>query len=73
MQYVVTCLVSIFDKTILNATRVQFHWAGRNSRGVTQLTGDISSLFRSNFIESIDIDQAQDFLQRLIDIPPFKE
>ena len=73
MQYVLTCLVSIFDQTILNAARVQFHWAGRNSRGVTQLTGDLSSLFRSNFTESIDINQAQDFLQRLISIPPFAE
>ena len=71
MRYIVTCLVSIFDQTILNATRVQFHWAGRNSRGVTQLTGDISSLFSSDFTESIDIDQARGFLQRLIDIPPF--
>ena len=73
MQYVVTCLVSIFDQTILNATRVQFHWAGRNSRGVTQLTGDVSSLFESDFTESIDIDQGRNFLQRLIDIPPFTE
>lgn len=37
--------VSIFDNTVLDATRVQFHWAGRNSRGVTQLTGDLVPLF----------------------------
>ena len=27
-ELIKTCLVSIFDRTILNATRIQFHWAG---------------------------------------------
>lgn len=65
-----TCLVSIFDRTILNATRVQFHWAGRNSRGVTQLAGDLQSLFEPNFVELIDASRAQAFLQKLIDLKP---
>jgi hypothetical protein len=44
-QHVVrTRLVSIFDPVILKATRVQTHWAGRASRGVTQLTGDLSGI-----------------------------
>jgi hypothetical protein len=67
-RYVVTCLVSILDKTILNATRVQFHWAGRNSRGVTQLTGNLSRVFASDFSETIDVRQARQFLQSLIDL-----
>lgn len=65
-----TCLVSIFDRTILNATRVQFHWAGRNSRGVTQLAGDLQSLFQPNFVELIDAPRAQAFLRKLIDLEP---
>src|SRR4029077_810876 len=37
---VVRCrLLSVFDDAILDATGVQFHWAGRGSRGVTQLSG----------------------------------
>jgi len=61
-----TCLVSIFDQTILRATRVQFHWAGRNSRGVTQLTGDFSPIFDSGFSEAIDTFSAEKFLKKLI-------
>jgi len=61
-------LISILDTSILNATRIQFHWAGRNSKGVTQLTGDLSSIFLSSYSESVDIDQAKIFLQRLIEL-----
>lgn len=69
-RYVVTCLVSILDQSILNATRVQYHWAGRNSRGVTQLTGNLRGVFDPDFSETIDVKQAQEFLKKLIDIPP---
>jgi len=67
---IITCLVSIFDKTILKATRIQFHWAGRNSRGVTQLTGDFVLIFSPDFSEEIDVPLAQNFLKELIDLEP---
>ena len=67
-EYIVTCLVSILDQTILNATRVQYHWAGRGSRGVTQLAGDLTSIFHPSFSENIDIARARDFLIGLIDL-----
>lgn len=69
-EVIMTCLVSIFDRTILDATRIQFHWAGRNSRGVTQLAGDLKSLFGPDFAEDIDVSTAQAFLQKLIDLKP---
>ena len=69
-RYVVTCLVSILDETILNATRVQFHWAGRNSRGVTQLTGNLSRVFAPDFSETIDVRHARQFLEGLLDLKP---
>ena len=69
-EYAVTCLVSILDEMILSATRIQFHWAGRNSRGVTQLTGDISRIFEPDFSETVNIKKARDFLQSLIDLKP---
>ena len=69
-SYVVTCLVSILDKSIVNATRVQFHWSGRNSRGVTQLSGNLSEVFDRTFSETVDVEQARKFLQELIDIEP---
>jgi len=36
-RVVTSRLVSILDTAVLRATRIHFHWAGRNSRGVTQL------------------------------------
>jgi hypothetical protein len=67
-QSLSTRLVSFLDATILAATRVQPHWAGRNSRGVTQLTGDLSSIFASNFQEAIDESAAREFLKYLIEL-----
>lgn len=61
-------LVSILDRTILAATKVQFHWAGRNSRGVTQLAGDLSMIFSPKFSEDIDTGSAKEFLKMLIDL-----
>lgn len=67
-QATVTCrLVNVFDRTILAATRVQFHWAGRNSRGVTQLTGSIRETFDPGFRETIDAEAAGDFINGLLD------
>ncbi len=68
-QALPTCLVSVLDQAILRATRIQFHWAGRNSRGVTQLTGDLSLIFQPNFQESLEVDNAKAFLRQLIEIP----
>lgn len=63
---ITTCLVAALDETILIHTRVQFHWAGRGSRGVTQLTGDLSQIFSPEFKEHVDIARAKRFLQSLL-------
>ena len=60
-------LVSILDSTILNSTKIQFHWAGRKSRGVTQLSGDLKSIFSNDFSEKINETLAITFLEDLID------
>jgi hypothetical protein len=67
---VVTRLVSILDELILNSTTVKFHWAGRNSRGVTQLSGNLGGLFDPHFSETIEVERAREFLAMLIDIEP---
>lgn len=59
--------VSILDSTVIRATRIQFHWAGRNSRGVTQLTGDLTPLFSPTYEENIDQEAATAFLRDLLD------
>jgi hypothetical protein len=65
-QITKTRLVSVLDDTILKATRIQFHWAGRNSRGVTQLTGDLTSLFDRQFREAVNVADAEKFLHMLM-------
>jgi hypothetical protein len=63
-----TGLASTLDETIINATQVQFHWAGRNSRGVTQLTRDLAVVLGTGFQERVDVARARVFLQELIDL-----
>ena len=60
-------LVSIFDPIIIDATRIQTHWAGRSSRGVTQLTGDVSKVFFPGYRTSVDIAKGKSLLTRLIE------
>jgi hypothetical protein len=62
-----TRLVSIFDPIILGATRIQTHWAGRASRGVTQLSGDLSRMFDGNFRASVDVRGGQALLKQFIE------
>ena len=61
-----TVLVSMFQKELLEATILLRHWAGRNSRGVSQFEGRvINELIRSPNSQ-IDNQNAQDFLTRVI-------
>jgi hypothetical protein len=59
-------LVSVFDEVLLDATVVQHHWAGRTSRGVTQLTGGIDRLLAPGYDSRIDLERAREFLARLL-------
>jgi hypothetical protein len=65
---VTSSTVSIFDRAVLAATRIQFHWAGRNSRGVTQLTGNLAPLFSPTYAEQINVVEGQRFLERLLNL-----
>ena len=59
-------LIDILDSQLLDMTRVQFHWAGRNSRGVTQMTGSAKSFFASSFQRKLDLAKATEFLKKLL-------
>ncbi len=61
-------LISVFDRCIVPATRIQFHWAGRASRGVTQLSGDVTSCFSERFVPTVDIAAGQALLRRFLDL-----
>lgn len=60
-------MVSIFDPIVLTATRIQTHWAGRASRGVTQLTGNLAGIFAPNYGPSVDVHRATILLKQLIE------
>lgn len=59
-------LTTMFDPIVLEATRVQFHWAGRTSRGVTQLVGNISRVFDAHHQADVDIDRGRALLEKLL-------
>jgi hypothetical protein len=61
-----TVLVSMFETNLLNCTIVLRHWAGRNSRGVTQFEGKTINSLISTPTSAIDLDGATAFLRRLI-------
>jgi len=61
-------LVSVFQKDLLQSTIILKHWAGRNSRGVTQLTGTTIHDLILNPRNNIDEDLAKNFLIELISL-----
>ena len=62
-----TKLCSMFNKQLLSGTRIIKHWAGRNSRGVTQYDGNALESIVENFDCSIDFDNAKEFLETLLE------
>lgn len=64
---IATRLVPIFDWTVLDATHVTHHWAGRASRGVTQLDGRFKVVLDAGFSSIVDVSSSRDFLIGLLD------
>ncbi len=61
-----TRLCSMFNQQLLSGTRIMRHWAGRNSRGVTQYEGRALEEIVKNFNFEISYAQSQDFVTRLL-------
>jgi hypothetical protein len=61
-----TTLTSMFETRLVGGTLLLKHWAGRNSRGVTQLEGKIITDILNNPSNKIDIKQADDLLKKMI-------
>ncbi|MBR4858666.1 MAG: hypothetical protein IKU08_05710 [Clostridia bacterium] len=57
-----TRLCSLFNRQLLSHTRIIKHWAGRNSRGVTQYEGNALEAIVENFDLKIDYDASQNIL-----------
>lgn len=63
-----TSLLSIFQDQILEKTRIQKHWAGRDRRGEAQLDGVSLKYLVSESDCYIDIENATSYLRKLISI-----
>jgi hypothetical protein len=61
-----TTLTSMFETRLVNGTLLLKHWAGRNSRGVTQIEGRIIADILNNPSNMIDIKQSYNLLQKMI-------
>lgn len=61
-----TILVSMFETNLLHSTIVLRHWAGRNSRGVTQFEGKTINSMIGSPTSAVDQDASGRFLRRLI-------
>jgi hypothetical protein len=62
---VAALLSPVLEKSILRATRIQHHWAGRASRGVTQLSGILSF---DEGARHVDVARARTFISELLDL-----
>jgi len=64
-----TTLVSVYQENIIDTTAIQFHWAGRNSRGVTQFDGTtIHNLINNPTNNKIDTKKAKTFLTTIMNM-----
>lgn len=65
-QNIHTRLCSFYDTQLLSGTRIMKHWAGRNSRGVTQYDGRALEAIVSGNGGHIDFDEARSFIEDLM-------
>lgn len=63
-----TILVSMFQEDLLKATITLKHWAGRNSRGVTQFEGKAIENLILNPKQTINLKQSHSFLNHLMEL-----
>ena len=59
-------LLPILESSLLDATCVQHHWAGRTSRGVTQLSGQFARASAPTYQPAIRLGPARAFLEALL-------
>ena len=61
-------LISVFQKDLIKSTILLRHWAGRNSRGVTQFEGSTIQKLLESPSTVIDANIAKEFIQKLYDL-----
>ena len=63
---IIAHLCSVFDKRLVEATHIQHHWAGRNTRGVTQFEGNALEKIINDGDNNFDMNKAKQFINKLI-------
>jgi hypothetical protein len=63
-----TILVSMFQERLLQSTILLMHWAGRNSRGVSQFEGTAINELIAHPDGAIDLNEARRFLEDIISL-----
>lgn len=61
-----TRLCSMYNCQLLSGTRIMKHWAGRNSRGVTQYEGKALEAIVVDFDSEINYAQSQEFISNCL-------
>ena len=63
-----TLLCSVYHDKLIDSTILQFHWAGRSTRGTAQFNGKAidEMLSEDDFKNSIDANKAKSFLENLL-------
>lgn len=63
-----TLLCSVYHGKLIDNTVLQFHWAGRNTRGAAQFNGTAidEMLKEQSFVNDIDTTKSETFLQELL-------
>lgn len=63
-----TLLCSVYHCKLIDNTILQFHWAGRNTRGAAQFNGTAidEMLKERSFVNSIDVNKSVRFLHELL-------
>jgi hypothetical protein len=59
-------LLPVLESALLDATVVQHHWAGRSSRGVTQLSGRFGRASEPDYEPRVDVARARAFINELL-------
>ncbi|MDR2082229.1 MAG: hypothetical protein LBP35_01115 [Candidatus Ancillula trichonymphae] len=65
-QVIGQVLISMFQDDLRNTTHLLAHWAGRNSCGVAQFSGQVLDNLINNPNNNIDIKKSQEFFNHLI-------
>jgi len=63
-----TVLISMFQKDLMDSTILLKHWAGRNSRGVTQFEGSVLHNLILDPKDNIVRSEAEDYLRKLLNL-----